>query len=85
MNSILIIVLSLVSLATFLAVIRIIIGPTLPDRAVGLDTATTITIALIVLISQLFHSVILLDVAMVYALLSFLSVISIGRYLEGGF
>jgi len=85
LNSILIIVLSLVSLATFLAVIRIIIGPTLPDRAVGLDTATTITIALIVLISQLFHSVILLDVAMVYALLSFLSVISIGRYLEGGF
>ena len=85
MNSILIIVLSLVSLATFLAVIRIIIGPTLPDRAVGLDTATTITIALIVLIAQLFHSVILLDVAMVYALLSFLSVISVGRYLEGGF
>jgi multicomponent Na+:H+ antiporter subunit F len=85
LNSILIIVLSLVSLATFLAVIRIIIGPTLPDRAVGLDTATTITIALIVLIAQLFHSVILLDVAMVYALLSFLSVISVGRYLEGGF
>lgn len=85
MNSILIIVFSLVSLATFLAVIRIIIGPTLPDRAVGLDTATTITIALIVLIAQLFHSVILLDVAIVYALLSFLSVISIGRYLEGGF
>lgn len=85
MNSILIIVFSLVSLATFLAVIRIIIGPTLPDRAVGLDTATTITISLIVLIAQLFHSVILLDVAIVYALLSFLSVISIGRYLEGGF
>lgn len=72
-------------MATFLAIIRIIIGPTLPDRAVGLDTATTITIALIVLIAQLFHSVILLDVAMVYALLSFLSVISVGRYLEGGF
>jgi len=85
LNSILIIVFSFVSLATFLAVIRIIIGPTLPDRAIGLDTATTITIALIVLIAQLFHSVILLDVAIVYALLSFLSVIAIGRYLEGGF
>ncbi len=85
MNSILIIVFSLVSMATFLAIIRIIIGPTIPDRAVGLDTATTITIALIVVIAQLFHSVILLDVAIVYALLSFLSVIAIGRYLEGGF
>ncbi len=85
MNSILIIVFAFVGMATFLAIIRIIIGPTLPDRAVGLDTATTITIALIVLIAQLFHSVILLDVAMVYALLSFLSVISVGRYLEGGF
>ncbi|MEN8155097.1 MAG: monovalent cation/H+ antiporter complex subunit F [Acidobacteriota bacterium] len=85
MNSILIIILSFVSLATLLAITRIVIGPTIPDRAVGLDTATTITIALIVVIAQIFHSVILLDVAMVYALLSFLSVISVGRYLEGGF
>lgn len=84
MNSISIIVFSLVSLATLLSTIRIIQGPTIPDRAVGLDTATTITTAMIVLIAQIFQRTIYLDIALVYAVLAFLGVIVIARYLEGG-
>lgn len=84
MSNLLIIVFSLISLATILAVIRIIKGPTLPDRAVGLDIATTITTAMIVLFSQIFHRGIFLDVALVYAVLAFLGVIALARYLEGG-
>lgn len=84
MSNLLIIVFSLTSLATILAVIRIIKGPTLPDRAVGLDVATTITTAMIVLFSQIFHRGIFLDVALVYAVLAFLGVIALARYLEGG-
>ena len=84
MSSLLIIVFTLVSLATLLAVYRIVKGPTISDRAVGLDTATTITTAMIVLFSQIFHRAIFLDVALVYAVLAFLGVIALARYLEGG-
>jgi len=84
LSNLLIIVFSLISLATILAVVRIIIGPTVPDRAVGLDAATTITTAMIVLFSQIFHRAIFLDVALVYAVLAFLGVIALARYLEGG-
>jgi len=84
LNSILIIVFSIISLATLLASYRIIAGPSIPDRAVGLDTVTTITTAMIVLFAQIFHRVIYLDIALVYAILAFLGVIAIARYLEGG-
>ncbi len=84
MSSILIIVFVLISIATLLSTIRIILGPTVPDRAVGLDTATTITTAMIVLFAQIFHRAIYLDIALVYAILAFLGVIAIARYLEGG-
>ena len=84
MTEILIIVFILISIATLLSTIRIVVGPTVPDRAVGLDTATTITTAMIVLFAQIFHRAIYLDIALVYALLAFLGVIAIARYLEGG-
>jgi len=84
LSSLLVIVFALVSLSTLMAVYRILRGPTISDRAVGLDTATTITTAMIVLFSQIFHRAIFLDVALVYAVLAFLGVIALARYLEGG-
>ncbi len=85
MNSIiLLIILILMGLATLFAVIRIIAGPTVPDRAVGLDTATTVTTSFMVLLALLLKRGIFLDVSLVYAILGFLGVIAIARYLEGG-
>ncbi len=79
-----IIVMILIGVASILASVRILIGPTGPDRAVGLDNATTITTCLIVILSLLFNRSIYLDVALVYAILSFVGVVVIARYLEGG-
>lgn len=84
MSSLLIIVFAFVSMATLLSLVRLIIGPTISDRAVALDTSTTITTAMIVLFSQIFHRAIFLDVALVYAVLAFLGVVALARYLEGG-
>jgi len=84
LSNLLVFVFIMVSLATLMAVYRILAGPTIADRAVGLDTATTITTAMIVLFSQIFHRGIFLDVALVYAVLAFLGVIALARYLEGG-
>jgi multicomponent Na+:H+ antiporter subunit F len=67
-----------------MAIIRVIKGPTAPDRIVGLDTINTIVIVGMVIFGVAFNEVIYIDVAIVYALLSFISTLFIAKYLEGG-
>jgi len=71
-------------LAMILLFIRLIVGPTVIDRGIALDTLTIISVALIAYIAVFTGRVIYLDVAMVYALLSFLGVVALARYLERG-
>ena len=63
---------------------RLILGPTIADRAVALDGMTIIAISLIVFIAYYSNRVIYLDVAIVYGLISFIGIIAIARYLERG-
>jgi len=67
-----------------LAFARLVLGPTIADRAVALDGMTIIAISLIVFIAYFSNRVIYLDVAIVYGLISFIGIIAIARYLEGG-
>jgi len=78
------IVLVILLIAVLMAVIRIILGPTAPDRVVGLDTINTIVIVSMVVFGAAFEQVIYIDVAIVYALLSFISTLYIAKYLQGG-
>jgi len=78
------IVLGLLVLAIIICLIRVIKGPTAPDRIVGLDTINTIVIVGMVIFGFISSSVIYIDVAIVYALLSFISTLFIAKYLEGG-
>ena len=71
-------------LCSIMAMIRVIRGPTAPDRIVGLDTINSIVIVLMVVFGAAFNEVIYIDVAIVYALLSFISTLFIAKYLEGG-
>lgn len=71
-------------MAIILGFIRFLLGPTTADRAVALDAMTVVGIALIIFVAWFAARVIYIDVAMVYALLSFLGVIAMARYLEGG-
>lgn len=70
-------------LAVIMAVIRIVKGPTAPDRIVGLDTINTIVIVSMVIFGAAYNEVIYIDVAIVYALLSFVSTLFIAKYLQG--
>ena len=75
-------------LAAFLVIfllvsIRLILGPTAPDRIVALDAAGTVLIFILALISYLYQEWYLIDIALVYAFLSFVTVILISRYLRG--
>jgi len=78
------IVLIALSLSIIMAMIRVIKGPTAPDRVVGLDTINTIVISGMVIFGAAFNEVIYIDVAIVYALLSYISTLFIAKYLEGG-
>ncbi len=71
-------------LATFLAFIRLLKGPSAPDRAVALDALTTITTALMVLLALYMKRAIFLDVALTYSIIGFIGVLSLAKFFEGG-
>lgn len=75
---------TLAGLALLLALYRFIQGPSLADRVVAFDVLTIVGITGILLTALAEGRGIYLDVALVYALLSFLGVIVIARYLERG-
>jgi multicomponent Na+:H+ antiporter subunit F len=74
----------IIGLAIFLCLLRILKGPTAPDRAVALDTVATITTALLVFLGFIFQRYVYLDVALVYAVLTFIGSVAIARFLEKG-
>ncbi|MCF4113742.1 MULTISPECIES: monovalent cation/H+ antiporter complex subunit F [Dethiosulfovibrio] len=63
---------------------RLIMGPTGADRAVALDAMNTLVIGIMILLAAHFESVVMVDVAIVYAALSFVSTMFIARYIEEG-
>lgn len=68
----------------FLALIRAVVGPTAPDRVVAINIIGTKTLLIITLIARLYHQEFFLDIAMIYALMSFIATIGIAKYLEKG-
>ena len=79
-----IIFLTIIVAGVVLCLLRMLKGPTAPDRAVAVDTIATITTALLVLLGSIFQRYIYLDVALVYAVLTFIGLVTIARFLEKG-
>ena len=70
--------------AVLLCMVRALRGPTAPDRLVAVDGMITITTAMLVLLGLFLERRIYIDVALVYAVLAFVGVIAVARYLEKG-
>jgi multicomponent Na+:H+ antiporter subunit F len=75
---------TLAGVAFLLSLWRFFTGPTAPDRVVAFDVLTIIAVIGIILVALVEGRNIYLDVALVYAFLSFLGVIAVARYLERG-
>lgn len=76
---------ALIALAGMLLTLwRLMRGPTAADRVVALDSMTIISISLIAAIASLTQRIIYMDVALIYALISFIGVVAVARYLERG-
>lgn len=68
--------------ALILVLIRSALGPTLPDRVVGLDMVSNIIIGLIAGYTIFTKQSVFLNPAVVLALISFLGTVAFARYLE---
>jgi multicomponent Na+:H+ antiporter subunit F len=75
----------LMGIGFLFALWRFLRGPTAADRVIAFDVLTIISLSVMALMALVTGRGILLDVALVYALLSFLGVVVFARYLEGRF
>ena len=67
-----------------LAMIRALLGPTLYDRVLALNTLGTKTVLLIAVLGFLVGRPEFLDLAMVYALINFIGTSAVLKYFEVG-
>ena len=70
-------------LCCFIAIYRLLRGPSAADRAVAGDCVDVMTDMALVLVAMYSGRGIYLDIAIVTAILGFLSQVLIGKYLEG--
>lgn len=71
-------------LAIALNLYRLIVGPNAEDRILALDTAYINSLALIVLLGIMFNTAIFFEVAVVVAMLGFLGVVVMAKFLREG-
>ena len=64
-------------------IVRVFVGPGAPTRLVAFDTANTLVVTGLVIVAMMFNHVIFVDVAIVYALLSFAMTLYVAKYIQG--
>jgi multicomponent Na+:H+ antiporter subunit F len=74
--------LTMLVLGAILTFIRLIRGPTLPDRVISIDLIGILIVCVLVVMAGDSGQEAFLDVAMVIALISFVGTVAYARYLE---
>ena len=72
------------SAVTLLAAYRVIQGPTVPDRVVGLDTIGTNVVAIAILFALRTGEGLFVIVSLVLAIIGFISTIAVARFVTEG-
>ena len=72
----------LIIASVVLAFIRLVKGPSMPDRVVALDLMTVAIVAFCGLAAIRYDTVAFLDVALVLALVGFLATVALARFAE---
>lgn len=72
----------MVMLGVAFAFVRLILGPSLPDRIVALDMMTVLIVSFCGLYAILSEDTAFVDVAIVLALVGFLATVALARYVE---
>ena len=75
------IALVMLTLAMLIAVVRVVIGPTLADRVLALDLLTVLAMGFVGAIAIRTGLTLYLDIAITLALLGFLATVAFARYM----
>ena len=73
---------ALMGFAFVLVFVRLVRGPSLPDRVVALDMVAYLAVGVIALWTLVTGVAAYLDAALVLALIAFLATVAFGRYIE---
>jgi len=74
----------LASLLTLLAGVRVVVGPSTPDRVVALDTIATNVVAIAALFAMATLQDFFVTVGLVLAIIGFVSTIAVAQYVTEG-
>jgi len=80
--SVFIIAALLLFLIILIAIARLVLGPSIADRVISVDTANTVAISALIVLAATYKQAMFIDIAIVYAMLSFGGTIYFARYLE---
>ncbi len=83
-QTILLISLALFTISIAIALVRMIKGPTAPDRAVALDMVGVNLISIIAIVSIVLKTKAFLEAILILGILAFISTIAVARYIERG-
>ncbi|RUL47786.1 Na(+)/H(+) antiporter subunit F1 [Lysinibacillus antri] len=83
-ETILLIALTLFMVAIAILLYRVIAGPTLPDRAIALDTIGVNLISAIAIISIMLQTKAFLEAILILGILSFIGTIAFSKFIERG-
>jgi multicomponent Na+:H+ antiporter subunit F len=75
---------SMLAVAAALTLLRVIKGPSLPDRVIAVDLIGVLMVCLLVVQAGATAQQAFLDAAMVVALISFVGTVAYARYIERG-
>ena len=64
------------------AAVRVLRGPSLPDRVLALDMIGLLSVSFIAVVAVASHQAVLLDAAIALALVSFLGTVAFARFIE---
>ncbi|NPC93974.1 Na(+)/H(+) antiporter subunit F1 [Bacillus sp. WMMC1349] len=76
--------LGILAVSTFLYVIRVIKGPSIPDRVVALDAIGINLIGITALVSILLNTSAFLEVILLIGILAFIGTVAFSKFLEKG-
>jgi len=84
MKLFILIALLLILLSVIGLLIRIILGPSTPDRLVALDAISVVIISSSALMSMLFQTRFLIEIILLLAIMSFIGTVAFSKFIEKG-
>lgn len=78
-----IIIITIFLLAVAITAVRLYLGPTPPDRILAMDAITHLIVTLLIVLSYFYQKWYLLDIAIVYILLSYVGTLALAKYIRG--